>query len=108
MEPTKAAIQAALDAVASVFPVDIARGYVSIHDIAEAAVRAAFAAVPDPTEAIYKENERGGEARMIAARIGDLLNVDLTREVVGGDVWSQKNMERVLAAAHAFMRGDNK
>jgi hypothetical protein len=93
MEPPEVAIKAALDAVAPVFPVDIARGYVSIHDIAEAAVRAAFAAVPDPTELAEKWEEPGFSSRIMEDGYRSYFVYDAT------DYASQ---------LRAFMRGDNK
>lgn len=54
--------------------------------------------------AVYAENARGGEARMVVFDVARILGVDLFRDVRGGDLWSPENMARVVTAAERWVR----
>lgn len=54
------------------------------------------------TDAVYMENERGGEARGVVRQIGTTLGLALGIDPVGGEVWSPANMQRVVDAVRAL------
>lgn len=49
-------------------------------------------------DAVYEENSRGGEARLVVASIAQKLGVDLSRDPLNGEKWSPVNMNRVVLA----------
>ncbi|MCX2949905.1 hypothetical protein [Lentzea sp. NEAU-D7] len=55
-------------------------------------------------EAVYEENERGGEARGLLAEIGRLVGVNLGENPLGGQTWDLANMRRVVDAVDGLRR----
>lgn len=58
-------------------------------------------------ESLYYENEVGGEARGIVGQIAKAVGVDLSPPL-DGNVWSPRNMARVLTAVHGLVDENKK
>ncbi|MFF3249695.1 hypothetical protein ACFYWP_01460 [Actinacidiphila glaucinigra] len=49
-------------------------------------------------DAVYAENDRGGEARGIVGMVAKLAGVQLGTNPLDGNIWSPRNMMRVVEA----------
>lgn len=49
--------------------------------------------------AVYAENDRGGEARHVVGLLAKVLGVNLSPHPLDGNIWSPRNMMRVVESA---------
>ncbi|MGW8630565.1 hypothetical protein [Streptomyces sp. NPDC055793] len=54
-------------------------------------------------EAAYKQNEQGGQARYVVAKVAQVLGFRLGDAIIDRDTWSPANMARVIKAAQDVM-----
>ena len=81
----------------------------SMTDVSSAYYRAKLAleaAMEASIDALYDENDRGGEARNVLAIIGERLGVDLAVNPREGAVWGRANMLRVDEAVQELLEGN--